>query len=46
MSGQLVYKEKLNTDSQTIDVSHFENGMYIVYIVIDGENYSEKIIKK
>jgi PKD repeat protein len=45
MSGKLVYKINM-ADHHIIDLSGFENGLYIINVITESENYTQKVVKK
>ena len=46
MSGELLYEGKLKNNHETIDLSKFDKGMYIIHIMNAEESYTKKIIKQ
>jgi PKD repeat protein len=45
MSGKLIYKMQM-AEHLVIDLDAFENGLYIINVVTEGENYTQKVVKK
>ncbi len=45
MSGKLVYKINM-ADHHIIDLNGFENGLYIINVITESENYTQKVVKK
>jgi len=44
--GRLVLEQKLKSDSSILDMTQFQNGMYILNIKTDNRNVTKKIIKQ
>ncbi len=50
LSGQNLYNKSIpvskNFENQNIDINHFQSGIYMLKVVIDGKEYSKRIIKQ
>jgi hypothetical protein len=44
LSGQLMFKDKIQTPNTTIDVSGFANGIYILQVENDGGVTTNKLL--
>ncbi|MCF8366136.1 MAG: PKD domain-containing protein [Bacteroidales bacterium] len=45
MNGKLIYKAAM-AEHYALDMNDFENGMYILNVITENENYTQKIIKR
>lgn len=46
MYGQIIKSKPMNSVDESIDVSDLSNGVYLIRLNIDGENYTTKFIKQ
>lgn len=46
LNGQIVFQKQINKSLNTIDISHFNNGIYILTTTINGKRMTAKFIKQ
>ena len=46
LNGRMIHQSKKNTDNKVLDLTHSQNGIYILNIQKGIYNYSQKIIKQ
>ncbi|MES2573368.1 MAG: T9SS type A sorting domain-containing protein [Bacteroidota bacterium] len=46
LNGRIVHQSKKNTENKVLDLTNFQNGIYILNIENGAYNYSQKIIKQ
>lgn len=46
LTGRIVYQSKIDKGNQSIDLTEFENGMYVLNVVSDEGIYASKILKQ
>ena len=44
--GRKVYENELRNANETINVSHFSAGFYVLQIDVDGKQWTQKVVKE
>ena len=44
LNGRLMYKEDLHVDQTTIDLSGFENGVFVIRYLSNGKTWQAKLV--